>query len=172
MPLPATWNLEQNRCASESVKRPKVYGLEHGACYAALSGGPMIYIVLNATAILFATLASLAFGALYYSAASRGRPRAGGLAATLVTAFIAEFWLCAILAGALILAPPKGGVWTMTLGSAFVIWIGFVVPAILATYRVRALDIGTALIDCAHWLGAMLMMAVVLRLVGLVPPPT
>jgi hypothetical protein len=131
----------------------------------------MIYIVMNAAAILAATVASVAFGALYYSAASRGRPRVSGLAGTLVTAFIAEFWLCAILAGALILAPPKGGIWTMTIGSAFVIWIGFIVPAILATYRVRALGIGTALADCAHWLGAMLIMAVVLRLIGLVPPP-
>jgi hypothetical protein len=131
----------------------------------------MIYIVLNAPAILTATLASLAFGALYYSAASRGRPRAAGLTGTLVTAFVAEFWLCSILAGALILAPPKGGVWTMTISSAFVIWIGFVAPAILATYRVRALGVGTALADCAHWLGAMLLMAVVLRLIGLVPPP-
>ena len=131
----------------------------------------MIYIVLNAPAIFAATLVSLLFGAVFYSAASRGRPRAAGLAGPLVTALIAEFWLCSILAGALILAPPKGGVWTMTIGSAFVIWIGFVAPVILATYRIRNLGIGTALADCAHWLGAMLLMAVVLRLIGLVPPP-
>jgi hypothetical protein len=135
------------------------------------TGGTMIYIVLNAPAIMAATLASLAFGAIYYSAASRGRPRASGLVGTLVTAFAAEFWLCAILAGALILAPPKGGIWTMTLGSAFVIWIGFVAPAILATYRVRGLGIRTAAVDCAHWLVAMLVQAVVLRLIGLVSPP-
>ncbi len=131
----------------------------------------MIYIVLNAVAILAATLASLAFGALFYSVASRGRPRGSGLAGTIATAFIAEVWLCSILAGALILAPPKGSVWTMTIGSAFVIWIGFVAPVILATYRVRNLGVRTALADCAHWLGAMLLMAVVLRLIGLVPPP-
>ena len=131
----------------------------------------MIYIVLNAAAILVATLASLAFGALYYGAASRGRPRPLGLSSTFATAFVAEFWLCSILAGALILAPPKGGVWTMTLGSAFVIWIGFVAPVIIATYRHRALGMGKALIDCGHWLGVMLVQAVVLRLVGLVPPP-
>jgi hypothetical protein len=136
-----------------------------------LTGGPMIYIVLNAVAILAATLASLAFGAFYYSVASRGRQRAFGLTGTLVTAFIAEVWLCAILAGALILAPPKGGVWTMTIGSAFVIWIGFVAPVIVATYRLRALGMRSALADGAHWLGAMLVMAVVLRMIGLVPPP-
>jgi hypothetical protein len=127
--------------------------------------------VLNAAAILVATLASIAFGALYYGAASRGRARPPGLGGTLMTAFVAEFWLCAILAGALLLAPPKGGVWTMTLGSAFVVWIGFVAPVILATYRVRALGMRTAFIDGAHWLGAMLIQATVLRLIGLVPPP-
>jgi hypothetical protein len=80
-------------------------------------------------------------------------------------------WLCAILAGALILAPPKGSVWTMTLGSAFVIWLGFVVPALLASYRFRAIPLRTALLDCGQWLGMMLVQAVVLRLIGLVPPP-
>ena len=129
----------------------------------------MIYIVLNAAAILAATLAGLAFGALYYRMA--GRPRGDGATAILVTAFVAEFWLCAILAGALILAPPKGGVWTMTLGSAFVIWIGFVVPVIAATYRLRALGTRAALVDGTHWLGVMLVQAVVLRLIGLMPPP-
>ena len=131
----------------------------------------MIYIVLNAAAILLATLASLAFGALYYGVASRGRPRPLGLSGTLATAFVAELWLCSILAGALILAPPKGGVWTMTLSSAVVIWIGFVAPVIIATYRVRALGMRKALVDCGHWLGAMLVQAVMLRLTGLVPPP-
>lgn len=123
----------------------------------------MIYIVLNAAAILAATLAALVFGALWY------RRRVDGV--TILTAFLAEFWLAAILAGALILAPPKGGVWTMTIGSAFVIWIGFVAPALLATYRLRGFGWRSALVDAGHWLGAMLVMAVVLRLIGLVSPP-
>ena len=128
----------------------------------------MIYIVLNGVAILAATLAGLVFGALYYGLVDRSR--IGGLA-TLAIAFVAEVWLCAILAGALILAPPKGSVWTMTLGSAFVIWLGFVVPSIAASYRFRALPGRAVLVDCGYWLGVMLVQAVVLRLIGLVPPP-
>ena len=131
----------------------------------------MIYIALNATAILVATLAGLAFGALYYGIARRGRAGANSVRGALVTAFVAEIWLCAILAGALILAPPKGSVWTMTLGSAFVIWIGFVVPTLVASYRYRAITMYAALVECCHWLGVMLIQAVVLRLIGLVPPP-
>ena len=119
-------------------------------------------------AILAATLAGLAFGLLYYGVVDRSR--LGG-AGTLAIAFAAEAWLCAILAGALILAPPKGSIWTMTLGSAFVIWLGFVVPSIAASYRFRALPARAALADCGYWLGVMLVQAVVLRLIGLVPPP-
>ena len=128
----------------------------------------MIYIVINGGAILTATLAGLLFGVLYYGVIDRSRM---GGAATLATAFVAEAWLCAILAGALILAPPKGSVWTMTLGSAFVIWLGFVVPSITASYRFRALPGRAVVADCGYWLGVMLVQAVVLRLIGLVPPP-
>ena len=129
----------------------------------------MIYIVLNGFAILSAALAGLVFGMAYHGLFDRGR--IGGLV-TLAIAFVAEVWLCAILAGALILAPPKGGVWTMTLGSAFVIWLGFVVPSLAASYRFRAVPVRSALVDCGYWLGVMLVQAVVLRLIGLVPPPT
>ena len=131
----------------------------------------MIYIALNAAAILAATLAGLALGALYGALLDGGRKPAGIVAVTLATAFAAEFWLCAILAGALILAPPKGGIWTMTLGSAFVIWLGFVVPALAASYRYRGLKLRAALVDCGHWLLVMLAQAAALRLIGLVPPP-
>jgi len=128
----------------------------------------MIYIVINGVAILSAALAGLLFGAMYYGVIDRSR--IGG-AASLVIAFLAEAWLCAILAGALILAPPKGSVWTMTLGSAFVIWLGFVVPSIAASYRFRAVPGRAVVVDCGYWLGVMLVQAVVLRLIGLVPPP-
>lgn len=130
----------------------------------------MIYIVLNAWPIALATLAGLLFGAALYRAVLGNALRLS--VGTGITVALAEFWFAAILAGALILAPAKGGVWTMTIGSAVVIWIGFVVPVIAATYRIRALPLRTTLTDCAHWLGVMLVQAVVLRLIGLVPPPT
>ncbi|WBH15124.1 DUF1761 domain-containing protein [Sphingomonas radiodurans] len=130
----------------------------------------MIYIVLNAIAIIAATLSGLAFGAAYYGIMRRTHPRMTVTLGAITTIFLAELWLCAILAGALILAPPKGGVWTMSLGSAFVIWTGFVVPTVIASYRFRAVAMRTALVDCGHWLGVMLVQAVVLRLIGLVAP--
>ncbi len=123
----------------------------------------MIYILLNAWPISVAALSSVALGALWY--------RKAVPTGTLVAIIIAQWWLGAILAGALILAPPKGGVWTMTLGSAFIIWIGFVAPAIFASYRIRAIAWSAAIGDAAYWLAAMLVQAVLMRIIGLVPPP-
>ncbi len=131
----------------------------------------MIYIVLNGGAILAATLAGLVLGTIWQVLADRRQISAPGWAGSLAFAFVAEAWLCAILAGALILAPPKGSVWTMTIGSAVVIWLGFVVPSLAASYRMRALPGRAALVDCGYWLVVMLAQAVVLRLIGLVPPP-
>ena len=131
----------------------------------------MIYIVLNGGAILAAALAGLVLGIVYQIMTDRRQISARGWGASLAFAFVAEAWLCAILAGALILAPPKGSVWTMTIGSALVIWVGFVVPSLAASYRMRALPGRAMLTDCGYWLLVMLVQAVVLRLIGLVPPP-
>ncbi len=127
----------------------------------------MIYIAMNALSIVAATAAGLLFGYVY---AAFMRMRGVSPTIFLIVA-LAEFWLAAILAGALILAPAKQGMWTMTLGSAVVIWIGFVVPVIVTSYRFRRLSVRAALMDSAHWLGVMVIQATVLRLIGLTPPP-
>jgi hypothetical protein len=127
----------------------------------------MIYIWLNALPILAATLAGLGIGVIYHRLA--GLPRAG--AGLLVTTALAQGWFAAILAGALILAPAKAGDWTMAIGSAVVIWIGFVVPVCVVTLRARAVGAGAVLADCLYWLVVMLAQAVILKSIGLVPPP-
>jgi hypothetical protein len=127
----------------------------------------MIYIVLNFIPILLATLAGLVVsGAVYRAQLGRA-----GRMALAITAFVGEFWLCSILAGALILAPPKASAWTMALGSAFVIWLGFVAPALIVTQRARAQAWAMVMADCAHWLAVMLVQALVLKSIGLIPPP-
>lgn len=129
----------------------------------------MIYIVTNLRAILLATAGGLLVGALYKLTGGTGVP--AGEPALVVAAVVAEFWLASILAGALILAPPRAGPWTMALGSALVIWIGFVLPALLTTELSRGLTLGAALADCAQWLAAMLVEAAVLHGIGLTRPP-
>ena len=90
--------------------------------------------------------------------------------ATLLVVFVAEFWMAAILAGALILAPVEAGGWTIAFGTAFIIWIGFVLPAIVVNHRYRPLPWRATMIDAGHWLGAMLLLALVLRLIGVEAP--
>ncbi len=123
----------------------------------------MIYIVLNLAPILAATLAGLLAGLVLH----RDRHGPG----YWLTAFIAQAWFAAILAGALILAPPKAAAWVMAIGSAVVIWIGFVVPATIVTLRYRRTAWGEVLRDCGYWLVVMVVQALVLKSWGLVPPP-
>jgi hypothetical protein len=130
----------------------------------------MIYLWLNIGPILLATLAGLAAGGLWATVTEppgwgRGGPSAFALR------FAAEAWLAGILAGALILAPVTAGRWVVAFGSAFIIWVGFILPALLVTLRARGHGSGVALRDCARWLLVMLTQAAVLRAVGLTPPP-
>ncbi|MGI4881314.1 MAG: hypothetical protein ACRYG4_27955 [Janthinobacterium lividum] len=127
----------------------------------------MIYILQNAWQIIVATLIGLAAGAAYHAAAGRRGRTALGLT---ITTFIAEAWFTAILAGALILAPAKAGAWVMAIGSAIVIWIGFVVPAVVVSLRSRGLAAGAIVAECGYWLVVMIVEAVVLHSVGLVAP--
>lgn len=126
----------------------------------------MIYILQNIVPILVATIVGLALGTL----TQRGIAGTGTRPGMIATAFIGEFWLCAILAGALILAPPKADPWIMAIGSAVVIWIGFVVPATVVTLRYRSASAASIGGDCAHWLLVMVAQAVVLKAMGLVAP--
>jgi hypothetical protein len=122
----------------------------------------MIYIVDNATAILIATLAGLAVGLACYPSLRSFR---GSL-----TTFAAEFWFAAILAGALILAPAKADPWVMAVGTAVVIWIGFVVPALVVTLRANRVTAAGVARDVGHWLIVMVVEAVILHAVGLTAP--
>lgn len=127
----------------------------------------MIYILLNLYPILAATLAALIIDAVWLRLARQPVPGPG----QLIVIALAQFWFAAILAGALILAPPKADPWVMAIGSAVVIWIGFVAPALIVTHLARRAGVATALLDSAHWLAVMVAEAVVLKSIGLVPPP-
>jgi hypothetical protein len=135
----------------------------------------MIYIVMNALPIAAATVCGLAAGLLIrWLSGTIGRAKGGsGLKPGVLLAIVlAQVWLCAILAGALILAPSEAGAWTMAIGSAVVIWIGFVVPATVVNHAHRGLSIGAMTTDSLSWLAVMVVQSIVLKSIGLVPPPT
>lgn len=127
----------------------------------------MIYILINALPIAAATLLGLGIGLVWLRASGVLLP---GLP-SLLAAALAEFWLAAILAGALILAPAEAGVWVMAVGSAVVIWAGFVVPVIAVTFIALRLSARQTLGAALHWLLVMLAQAVVMQAIGLTPPP-
>ena len=89
---------------------------------------------------------------------------------TYALVFALEFWLASILIGALILAPVEAGLWTVGLGSAAIIWVGFVFPATVVNTRLALRPWRLALIDGFHWLGVMLVMASVMILIGTTAP--
>lgn len=128
----------------------------------------MIYILLNLWPIGVATLIGLIIGAAYHRLSGGvARPPTG----LVLSAALAEFWLAAILAGALILAPPKADPWVMAIGSAVVIWAGFVVPVLVVTLGYRGVPRRRIVGDCGHWLVVMAVQAVAMKAIGLIPPP-
>ena len=131
-------------------------------------GRDVSYILTNVVAILLATCAGLGIG-LAYQVLPQRRDR-GARVVLFITAFIAEFWLAAILAGALILAPPQADPWVMAIASAVVIWIGFVVPILAVTHVFRELPASAIVLDGSHWLVVMVVQAAVLHGFGLVHP--
>ncbi|MEM9810522.1 MAG: DUF1761 domain-containing protein [Pseudomonadota bacterium] len=144
----------------------------------------MEYILINAWPILAATSCAFVFGGLYYIALGRPWMIAAGVTDhniknangrvspwPYVIAFVAEFWVACILAGALILAPPEAGRWTMALGTALILWVGFVLPTMLVNHRYEGRPLSLTIINGGHWLGVFLILALVLELIGLEPPP-
>ncbi len=123
---------------------------------------PMIYIWLNALPIGMSTLVGLLLAQFIV------RPRGAG---QWLVAAVAALWLGAILAGALILAPPKAPIWVMTVGSAVVIWAGFVAPVLASALLMAGQRWAAIGRHSGWWLVVMLAQAVVMRLWGLVPPP-
>ncbi|WP_448660280.1 hypothetical protein ACPVPU_07155 [Sphingomonas sp. CJ99] len=127
----------------------------------------MIYIWLNIGPIAAAMLAGLAIGLVWTRAVATPVP---GIRQSLVAA-IALFWLAAILAGALILAPARAAPWIMALGSAFVIWIGFVVPVLAVSLSALRIPARTVVSVAGYWLVTMIVQAALMTATGLTPPP-
>lgn len=126
----------------------------------------MSYIGSNVLPIFSATITGLLIGAIY-GVLSVPRP-GGGRGPTAL--LIAAFWLASILAGALILAPVQANSWTIAIGTAVVIWIGFVLPVLVVSYSARGLRVPSLALDSVHWLLVMVAQAAVLNVIGLVRP--
>ena len=131
----------------------------------------MSYIAANALAILLATAGGLVVGIVVDLATRTPAGPTGRPPFLLPVAILAEAWLAAILAGALILAPATGqSPWTMALASAVVIWIGFVLPSVAVSLLQAGHSARATIAHAAHWLAVMAVQAAILQAVGLVRP--
>jgi hypothetical protein len=140
------------------------------------------YIAINIVPILAATIIAFVFGAAWYRLLSGPWMKAAGLTkekiaasgrpgAAYIVAFLAEFWIAAVLAGALILAPPEAAPWTMAIGTALILWSSFVMPTMIVSHRYQKQPWRLTLLDGGHWLGVFLLQAAVLQGLGLEAPP-
>ena len=89
----------------------------------------------------------------------------------LLLAAIAQFWLAAVLAGALLIGPPSSQPWASLLATVVMIWVGLIVPPLMVTLRFRGLPGPMAAADSLHWLLVLLVQASVLQSLGLTRPP-
>ena len=133
---------------------------------------------LNYISVLLAAIAAWVFGAVWYMALARpwmtaqgwrsreDAPRRAGpaAAAPFVLSFVAEIVMAAMLYG---IVQHIGDVTVeRALFSAFMIWIGFVLTTIAVNNAYPGRRLMLTVIDSGHWLGVLLVMAVVIGLFG------
>lgn len=141
----------------------------------------MIYILNNFLPISVAALAAFMAAKIYDDLfnGSGSIKAAGEPGEDTVQAFgfrlgllAAMFWMASILAGAIIMAPTDEGAgpWVMALGSATIIWMGFVLPAFYVSYRFNGAPTKLMMRDALFWLVIMLGMAAIIRAIGVSAP--
>ena len=133
---------------------------------------------LNLVSVLVAAIGAWLFGAIWYTALAkpwmaaqgwRGRedmPKKSGAAAVapFIISFVAELIMAAMLFGVI---QHIGEVNVRrALFSAFFIWLGFVATTTTVNYAYPARRPMLTVIDAGHWLGVLLVMALVIGLFG------
>lgn len=132
----------------------------------------MSFDSVNWLGILGATVGGYVFGAIYYSVLSkpwmaavefteRPKPAPG----PLITAFVAQLVMATMLFGVVghlgDVNPRRAII------SALFIWVGFIVTTMIVNHRFQGAKWSLTMIDAGHWLGVLLVMAVILGMFGL-----
>lgn len=133
---------------------------------------------LNIVSVLVAAVAAWLFGAVWYMALSRpwmaaqgwrGRedmPRRQGLAAIapFIISFVAELVMAAMLFGIIYHLGEVN--MRRAVFSGFFVWLGFVATTITVNNAYPNRPLMLTLIDAGHWLGVLLVMALVIGAFG------
>ena len=138
----------------------------------------MSFSGMDYLAVLAAAVAAWVFGAAWYMGLSKPWMRASGWASQaemlgpdgkasplpFVISFVAELVMAYFLAG-LIAHLGEVTVWR-SIVTAFFIWLGFVATTLTVNHRFGQNSWMLTLIDGGHWLGVLLVMAIVIGLIG------
>lgn len=133
----------------------------------------MAFAGINYIAVLAAAAAGFVFGAIYYTTLGKQWMAAARLnpddinrsdPVPYIVAAVAQLVLAYMLAGMvghLGDASLKGALIT-----AFFLWLGFIATTMAVNHRFQGANASLTVIDCGHWLGVMMVMAVVLSTIG------
>lgn len=131
----------------------------------------MSFEVINWLGILTAAIGGFVFSAIYHGLLSKPWVAAVGILelpkqspGSFIITFISQLAMAAMLYGLV------GHIGEVNLRraviSALLVWIGFVVTAIIVNHQFQGGRWSLTMIEAGHWLGVMLVMAVVLGLFG------
>lgn len=131
----------------------------------------MQFAGLNYLAVLVAAVAGFGFGAAWYGIFGRPWMAAAGLtdepkpsAGLFIIAFVCQLVMAWILAGVV------GHLGDVTLSraviSALFLWVGFIATTMIVNHRFQGASWSLTVIDAGHWLGVLVVMAVVVGLFG------
>ena len=130
----------------------------------------MMFDGINLTAVLVAAIASFLFGAVWYSILGRIWRKAAGLpaeqtgsaAGKMAAAFLCQLLMAFVFAG-VIYHLGNDGLRTGLI-SAGMIWAGFILTTQIVNHRFQQSSWGLTVIDSAHWLGVLVIQALVISL--------
>lgn len=130
--------------------------------------------------ILVATIAGWLFGALWYGALGKQWMAAAGLTeadikgdggkpdpSPYIISFVLEFIMAYVLA--VLLLHTSDGAFSLTsaLMAAFILWLGFIFTTQTINHRYSMKAWSLTVIDNGHWLGVLLIQALVMAVMGL-----
>lgn len=131
----------------------------------------MNFAGLSYLAVLVAAVAGFVFGALWYTILGRAWMAAIGMKrepkptpAPFVIAAVCQLVMAWMLAG--VIGHLGEVTLTRSLLSAAFLWAGFVLTTMLVNHRFQGATWSLTLIDGGHWLGVLLVMALVIGLIG------
>lgn len=131
----------------------------------------MQFAGINLIAVLVAAIAGFGFGAVWYMIFGKPWMAAVGMAEhpqptaiPFISAFACQLIMAWVLAG---LIGHLGDIdVAQSMISAAFVWFGFVITTLIVNHRFQGANWMLTIIDGGHWLGVLLVMALVIGLFG------